>query len=113
MASWRYEDISIGLRDESWRKLSSQDVHAFLSYLSIPEVRSAPLIQQPAKPRRIEPIEALRQIDNMVPVSRAVPTEKLVFNDYAEYAGETDSGWKPLESSFQYLMLCSSGRRLS
>ena len=109
MASWRYEDISIGLRDDSWKKLSAQDVQAFLGYLSIPETRGSNVGTPSPVRNRLEPAGILRQME-MMPVNQAQPTEKLVFNEYDDLP---DDAWKPLESSFQYLMLCSKERRYS
>lgn len=162
MATCTYDDISIGLRDNSWKKLSFQDVQAFLGYLSIPDVvtKAAPLLRPvapatmprtapsvaaprpsantqsakaptaPAAARAATPAVAapqaaaptvVRTLDNetargpihRLPTTTLSPLQETVYNDFAALSPESEETWKPLESSFAYLMLASRGRRPS
>lgn len=143
MTTCTYDDISIGLRDNSWQKLSCQDVQAFLSYLSIPDIvgKAAPLLRpvtpatmprsNAARPVVSRPASvpmpvgmpaaapaAMRTLEPTMPAAGAPamtttplsPLQETVYSDFSALSPESEETWKPLESSFAYLMLASKGR---
>jgi hypothetical protein len=115
------ETPTIGLSDDSWRKLSASEVNAFARYLSAPEAeaRPAPTLRPKSQvhalpePQAYQPYVARvgswmgEEVVSQQPLLRKEPRRL----DIPKAADKDDLGWEPLESSFEYLMLCSKKRQ--